>query len=323
MDLDLDENQRALRDAVADMVSNHMEIPRSGSVAQAVEYAYADALERELSNGDFFSIGLIEGGGALEAALLIYEICRSPQVLETGASMLVGPGLTGKALPRPIAIARKADLTRGVRFLDRAKTLIVDLGDDVAVLATDGLGVEPVPSMYAYPLGRLAADPDISAAARLGSARTGDLRRLWRIALALEAAAALQAAVDFTTGYVKDRRVFGRPVGSFQAVQHRLAADVQQCRGAYWLALRAAWSGDDADAALAALYAQRAISGVNYDAHQFNGALGMTLEHSLHFWTFRLRWLQGELGGPVAQARDVARLVWPNAGEGPRSSLPE
>ena len=313
MDMELDDNQRALCDAVADMVAHHLEIPRNGPTAPAVEYVYADALEGELSAGEFFSIALIDDGGALEAALLIYEICRSPQVLEAANSMLVGPLLTGKQLPRPIAIARKSELTQAVRFLDRAKTLIVDMGDDVAVLDTQTLSIEAVPSMFAYPLARLAAPANIPASARLGGEKVRELRRLWRIALATEAASALQATVDFTTGYVKDRRVFGRPVGSFQAVQHRLAADLQQSRGAYWLAMRAAWSGEESDAALAALYAQQAITAVNYDAHQFNGALGMTLEHDLHFWTLRLRWLQGELGGPQGQTPDIARLVWPEA----------
>src|SRR3546814_18048930 len=96
---------------------------------------------------------------------------------------------------------------------------------------------------------------------------------------------------------VKQRQVFGRPVGSFQAVQHRLAADAAKCRGTYWLAMKAAWSGSALDAVLAALHAQRAIAQVNYDVHQFNGALGMTLAHALHLWTFRLRWPVGALGG--------------------------
>src|SRR3546814_5064743 len=84
-------------------------------------------------------------------------------------------------------------------------------------------------------------------------------------------------------------------------------------RGTYWLAMKAAWSGSALDAVLAALHAQRAIAQVNYDVHTFNGALGMTLEHALQLWTFRLRWLVGEMGGYRAQAADVAALAWPDA----------
>ncbi|SNT08250.1 MULTISPECIES: acyl-CoA dehydrogenase family protein [unclassified Azospirillum] len=313
MDLELTSDQRAIHDAIVQMVSNHMDVPRSGATLKPVEYCYADQLDRDLAEGEFFSLALTEGCGALEAALLVYETGRSPLVLETAGAAFIGPLLTGRDLPRPVAVARLEDLTRAVRFLDRARTLIVDLGDDVAVLSTDGLAVEPIHSMFAYPLGRLMTLPDFTAAERLGAAAVPRLRRLWRVGLALETAAALQAAVDFTTAYVKDRLVFGRPVGSYQAVQHRLSADIQRVRAVYWLALKAAWSGGDQDAALAALYAQQAITPINYDTHQFNGALGMTLEHTLHFWTFRLRLLQGEMGGARTQAAATVAATWAGA----------
>jgi hypothetical protein len=38
----------------------------------------------------------------------------------------------------------------------------------------------------------------------------------------------------------------------------------------------------------------------------------MTLEHDLHFWTFRMRWLQGELAGARSQAAALAELTWPS-----------
>jgi hypothetical protein len=49
------------------------------------------------------------------------------------------------------------------------------------------------------------------------------------------------------------------------------------------LALRAAASGNPLDAA--ATYAQQPIQKVLFDVHQFNGAMGMTTEHQLHFWS--------------------------------------
>jgi hypothetical protein len=309
MDLSFNADQQAILDAIQGMVSGHLDIPLTGSVVKPEEFVYAEALDRDLTEGEFFSLALTEGYGALEAAMLVYESGRSPLVIETVGSALIGPLLTGEALPRPVAVARLEDLPRLVRFLDRAQTVIVDLGDDVAVVPAETLGVESVHAMYAYPVGRATTGLDLAGARRLGADKLATFRRLWRLGLALETAAAMQAAVDFTTQYVKDR-VFGRPVGSFQAVQHRLSADLQRCRGAYWLALKAAWSGSDADATIAALYAQQSITQVNYDAHQFNGALGMTLEHKLHFWTFRLRLLQSELGGARTQGAALAGMAW-------------
>jgi hypothetical protein len=310
MDLEFTQDQKALSDTLTQIVSRHMEQPREGATIRPASYYCGNKLEHELELGEFLSVALTEGCGALEAAILVYEVGRSPLIVETSNSVLVAPLLTGTLLPRPVAVARREDLCRAVRYLDRAKTLLVDLDDDVAVLPTADISIAAVPSMFGYPLGRLTQMPDFNRARKLGSSAVANLRDLWRIGLALEAAAAMQAAIDFTVGYVTERRVFGRPVGTYQAVQHRLAADVQKARGAYWLAMKAAWSGVAADAAIAALYAQNAIRGVVYDCHQFNGALGMTLEHKLHFWTFRLRLLEGELGGARAQAGSLADMTW-------------
>jgi hypothetical protein len=49
------------------------------------------------------------------------------------------------------------------------------------------------------------------------------------------------------------------------------------------------------------------------ETHQFHGAIGLTLEYPLHFWTYRLKALQGELGGPTAQALAAADQMFPAA----------
>ncbi|MFT3966612.1 MAG: acyl-CoA dehydrogenase, partial [Sphingobium sp.] len=74
--------------------------------------------------------------------------------------------------------------------------------------------------------------------------------------------------------------------------------------------LRAAGTGDAGDAALAALHAQEAAKRVGYDYHQFLGAMGMTLEHPLHLWTYRLKALTGDLGGRGEQALAAADALW-------------
>ena len=63
-------------------------------------------------------------------------------------------------------------------------------------------------------------------------------------------------------------------------------------------------------AALAAAYAQEAAAKIVRETHQFHGAIGLTLEYPLHYWTYRLRMLQGELGGPGEQAFEASHLVW-------------
>jgi len=76
--------------------------------------------------------------------------------------------------------------------------------------------------------------------------------------------------------------------------------------GVKWLALKAAATGDPADAALAAYHAQDCAVRIAYEAHQMLAAMGMTLEHPLHLWTYRLKALVSELGGRTEQALSVA-----------------
>lgn len=120
----------------------------------------------------------------------------------------------------------------------------------------------------------------------------------------------LAAALGSVTTYVSERQQFGRPLAAFQAMRHRLAEAQVMTNGVYWLAMRAAGTGDAGDAALAALHAQEAAKKAAYDFHQFLGAMGMTLEHPLHLWTYRLKALTAELGGRGANAVAAAEAIW-------------
>jgi alkylation response protein AidB-like acyl-CoA dehydrogenase len=80
--------------------------------------------------------------------------------------------------------------------------------------------------------------------------------------------------------------------------------------GVRWLALKAADSAEAGDAALAASHAQESGTRVAYDLHQMLGAMGMTLEHPLHLWTYRIKALLSELGGRGGQARAVGELCF-------------
>jgi alkylation response protein AidB-like acyl-CoA dehydrogenase len=121
----------------------------------------------------------------------------------------------------------------------------------------------------------------------------------------------MDAALRFTVGYVTQREQFGRPIGSFQAVQHRLAECAIEVEGARWLAYEAAAAGAPAEAAAcAAAYALAAAGRVHRETHQLSGAIGYTTEHELHVWSMRLQALRLELGGPGAQLRALARERW-------------
>jgi alkylation response protein AidB-like acyl-CoA dehydrogenase len=117
----------------------------------------------------------------------------------------------------------------------------------------------------------------------------------------------MQAAIDATVEHLSVRKQFGRPLGSFQALRHRMAECAVLAGGVRRLALKAAWTGAAGDAALAALHAQDSATRVSYDIHQMMGAMGMTLEMPVHLWTYRMKALLSELGGRGGQATAVAQ----------------
>jgi alkylation response protein AidB-like acyl-CoA dehydrogenase len=138
-------------------------------------------------------------------------------------------------------------------------------------------------------------------------------RQWWRVSIAAEASGLMRSAVDFTVDYVKQRMMFGHPLGQFQAVQHRLAQCHQIACCVQYMTYKAAWSKAPFDATLAATYALAHLAKVWFDLHQFNGAMGITNEHKLHFWTYRLRALQSEMGGANDCALEAADMLWGKA----------
>jgi alkylation response protein AidB-like acyl-CoA dehydrogenase len=126
------------------------------------------------------------------------------------------------------------------------------------------------------------------------------------------AARALELAVD----YAKERRQFGRPIGSFQAVQHLCAdmlIDLELGRaGAYY----ALWAADEAPAderhraaTMAKAWASDAFHRIGATAIQVFGGIGYTWEHDIHLFYKRLLTLQHVGGGTRANLEELAHLL--------------
>ncbi len=124
----------------------------------------------------------------------------------------------------------------------------------------------------------------------------------------------MEAALDVTVDYVKRRRQFGRAIGSFQALQHRLAECAVRVEATRWLTYEAAAQGaQEQAAATAAAYASDAAHHLFRETHQLTGAMGFTREHDLHVFSMRLEALRVELGGISAHRRAIARARWMSA----------
>lgn len=305
MDFQLNEDQLALVNAVQGVLQDHAALPQS----ERLGFSWFDApLQRKLADNGFLDAARTLGN--LEAALVAIETARVPATVEAATSGLVAPNvLPDESIAGPVAVVNGSRLHVAVRNLPVARTALVELGGDVAVLPVDPAHVEPVETILAYPYGHFRQPPDLATARIVRGA--GDKLRQWsRVALAAEFAGAAASATAFTVDYVKQRQVFGHAVGAFQAVQHRLVQCHQIAEGVHFLALQAAWSGDPCHADLAACFAQQHVQKLLFDLHQFNGAMGVTNEHLLHFWTYRLRALQSEAGGTFAAALGVADRLW-------------
>ncbi|MBD3579110.1 acyl-CoA dehydrogenase family protein [Streptomyces sp. KD18] len=114
--------------------------------------------------------------------------------------------------------------------------------------------------------------------------------------LAAEAAGAAGRALERTVEYVRTREQFGRPIGSFQAVKHRLADLYVQVQAARSAVCYAAWDPEQGGLALAqALEALRLAAG---EAIQLHGGIGFTWEHDAHLY-FKRAAADELLFGPV------------------------
>lgn len=309
MRLHLTDDQVAILDAL-DTLAKPYASPASHEVAFALT---SDALDRDLADGGFLDIAFDPDLGIVSAALLVERLARLPYAVEAAASALVRP-LLGDALPRPLCLVEEGRISRPVRFL-RAGATVILVGEDAVTsfIATEDQVRRETESLYGYPMGMLLSLP---AGRTEHDVPADDVRTRWRVALAAEAAGLLAAALDSTVAYVTDRQQFGRPLATFQAVRHRLAEAQVRTNGVYWLAMKAAATLDPGDTALAALHAQESARVCVYDFHQFLGAMGMTLEHPLHLWTYRLKALASDLGGRGVQALAATAAVWGQQGLG-------
>ncbi len=303
MDFEPTDDQASIVDGLDKLIASFgLEPPK-----EPVFSAYARDLDAALAENGYLDIAREDGFGALDGALIVERLARHPRTVEAAATILVAPALGIEPGIRPIALATRIDAA--ARYLPMAGLLFVLDGDDVRVIEVTPEAVEPVETLFAYPYGRLR-EPAVATGTLLEGDAARTLARRWRLAIAVEAAGLMQSALDTVVEHVRTRVAFGRPLGGFQAIQHRLAMAAETTQSTKWLALRAAYSDSEQDCAVAACFAQDRIPGFTYDLHQFSGAMGLTLEYPLHHWSYRLRALLGELGGSSAQARAAAQAAW-------------
>lgn len=197
----------------------------------------------------------------------------------------------------------------------RSRTLLFLVDGDAAGLvrtrlaALDETRAQARVELRETPAVLLGDDSELDAEAALE--RVGDLAAA---VLAAEAVGAADRALANTVEYVQVREQFGRPVGSFQAVRHRLAdlyVTVQAARSAaYYAGWVAGATGEDGRelrtaGPLALAHALEALRTVAGEAIQLHGGIGFTWEHDAHLY-FKRAAADDLLFGPVHLLRATA-----------------
>jgi acyl-CoA dehydrogenase len=195
-----------------------------------------------------------------------------------------------------------ADLV--LAFADPRTLVLLDASRDaVRVRAVEALDVvEPVAAVDVQPV-----------AAPLVPIAEVPIARI-RVALAAELVGTAQRALDGAVTYAKERRQFGRPIGSFQAIKHLLADRHVQLDAARMLVYAAAEVIDAGDsgaeeAAAALVAACDAADATTGDALQVHGGIGFTWEHPSHVYLKRARARRVLLGSQARQLDGLAQLI--------------
>jgi alkylation response protein AidB-like acyl-CoA dehydrogenase len=260
------------------------------------------------------------GASAREAAAVLEEIGRAaaPSPFLTSSviatTVLVELGDT-EILPLLASGEQTAALLAGPRVGLPADVLLVPEGD--ALYAVRGATTTSVSSLdMTRPLAEVSLDGAERALVSSDARAAIDAGLLMGAGLlASEQVGVARWALETTIAYLKERRQFGRVVGGFQAIKHRLAdlyAEVEQADAAARYAAATLAIGDaDAPVAVhvAASYCGETAVHATEEAVQLHGGIGMTWEHPAHLHLKRAKADALLLGSPEAHRAALAVLV--------------
>ena len=303
----MSDERELLRETVAALVAKH-----------ASPAAVREAMESECGYDESLWLLLCEQVGA--AALVVPEefggaggtLGDAAVVLEELGKGLVPSPLLGTTLaelallaadqPDADALASLAEGTANGAVVFDADYVINGDVADIVIAAHDGkldrwteFSAEALPSMdptrrlarltpkSASPLG---TDPGVAHAAA--------------ILLAAEQIGAATRCLDLTVDYTKQRQQFGRPIGSFQALKHRMADLYVAVQAARAVVNDAADAPSPTSAALARVAATEAFSTVAAEGIQLHGGIAITWEHDMQLY-FKRAHGSSQLLGPASE----------------------
>ena len=294
MDFELSADQVALRDAARDLLDDHAAPARVRAVVDAGG-GYDAKLWAAMVEQGWTGIALPEADGGIglswvEAAILAEQVGAhvAPAPIVQHLTALASVSDAALVAGEEIATVAWSGQREVVPYLPSAAVVVAVVGDELHVGPGGG------PAEPAMDVTREVGWFEPSPRTRIGGADA--VRRhldVGAMLLSAELLGAAQHMLDESVAYAKDRVQFDKPIGSFQAVKHRLAdmlVDVEGMRSAtYW----AAWclAADHPDASVAASTAKSwcadAATRVLGSALQVHGGIGFTWEHDTHLYLKR------------------------------------
>jgi len=320
MHFDLTEDQKEIKRVARELLAERSPMARVREAAEAG--AYQPALWEGMVSLGWPGIAVAEehggqGLGAVALAVLAEELgyaCAATPFLSTAAAAAAIDACgSEEQRARWLPGLASGELTAGVG----AAELAADAAGAAVVVLLDGDEARLLEAPETEPV--LTIDPTRRYATVAGGASDtplapGAADRV-RAALAAEVVGLSQRALDMTLAYVKDRKQFGVPVGSFQAVSHRCAQMLLHTESARSTAYFAAWAADaDTErlaeaAALAAAAAAEGGREVTASAIQAHGGIGFTWEADVHWLYKRAQLDTALLGGTRQHRQTLTRIV--------------
>ncbi|MEE9242542.1 MAG: acyl-CoA dehydrogenase family protein [Mycobacterium sp.] len=311
------EERELLRVTVAALVDKHAS-PEAVRAAMSSKRGYDESLWQMLCEQVGVAALVVPenlggAGGALADAAVVME--------ELGKALVPTPllGTTLAELALLAADEPEGDVLETLVAGSSIGTVVFDPGyvvnGDVAdvVIATDGetltrwtsFAADPAVSMDpTRPLARMEAKQTTQIGADPG------LLEMAMTLLAAEQIGAAAKCLDLTVQYTKDRVQFGRPIGSFQALKHRMADLYVAVQSARAVVDEAATDPTPVSATLARLAASEAFSRVAAEAVQLHGGIAITWESDIQLYFKRAHGSAQLLEPPREQLRRLESEVF-------------
>lgn len=306
------EEQCLLRETVAALVAKHAP-PAMVRAAISAPRGYDESLWRLLC-AQVGAAGLVvpekyggSGGTLGDAAVVLEELAKNLVPTPLLGTTLAELALLASDDPDAEALTRLADGTAlGAVVFDPDYVVNGDIAEIVISAAGGALSrwltfhAEPVRTMDpTRRLARLTPREVIALRPNAAAAGVPGIADSAAILLAAEQIGAATRCLELTVNYTKQRLQFGRPIGSFQALKHRMAdlyVAVQVARAVVGDAIAAPSA---TSAALARVAASAAFNQVAAEGIQLHGGIAITWEHDMHLYFKRAHGSSQLLGAPA------------------------